>query len=261
MKRLQGVALGVQLNGRKLLDGVDFSLARGEMLGLIGPNGAGKSTLLRLLAGLLPHFDGALNLDGQPLAALPVEARARRIAYLAQNGPVHWPLPVERLVALGRLPHLPPWRRGGEHDHEVIERVLRDTDLLPLRHRTFDTLSGGERARVLLARALASEPEILLADEPVAALDPAHQLEVMERLRRHCGDGGAVAVVLHDLPLAAHYCDRLQLLHRGRCVADAPPQEVLQGENLSRVYGLRFNENATEGLALPWRLLRTPSDG
>jgi iron complex transport system ATP-binding protein len=253
-KGLHGEGLEVRLNGHFLLQGVEFHLRPGEMLGLIGPNGAGKSTLLRLLAGLLPCATGRLRLDGEALDALAPENRARRVAYLAQNGPVHWPLPVERLVALGRLPHLPPWGRAAPRDREVIERVLADTDLLPLRRRPFDTLSGGERARALLARALAVEPEVLLADEPVAALDPAHQLEVMELLRRHCQGGGAVVVVLHDLPLAAHYCDRLQLLHRGAAVACDRPGAVLQADNLRRVYGLCPNASGDGWLDLPWRL-------
>jgi iron complex transport system ATP-binding protein len=254
MRLLEGEGLEVRLNGHCILQRVGFHLQRGEMLGLIGPNGAGKSTLLRLLAGLLPQSAGRLRLDGQALDQLPPEQRARRIAYLAQNGPVHWPLPVERLVALGRLPHLPPWGEAGEGQRQVIERVLRDTDLLPLRRRPFDTLSGGEKARVLLARALAVEPEVLLADEPVAALDPAHQLEVMDLLRRHCRAGGAAVVVLHDLPLAAHYCDRLQLLHRGESVACDTPAAVLQADNLRRVYGLLPNAPGGEWLNLPWRL-------
>ena len=165
-----------------ILDEVDLELGRGEMLGLIGPNGAGKSTLLRLLAGVLTPDAGRITLDGRPFDILSRRERARRIAYLPQLNRVAWPLSVERLVELGRLPHLEPWQHPGPDDRAIIERVIVQTDLLALRQRAFDTLSGGEQARVLLARALVTEPDILLADEPVAALDPAHQLDVMELL-------------------------------------------------------------------------------
>lgn len=255
---LLGESISLSRDGRPILDDVEIRLARGEMLGLIGPNGAGKSTLLRILAGVLEADEGALLLNDKPLASLSRQERARRIAYLPQLSSIAWPLSVERLVELGRTPHLEPWQHPGPGDRAIIERVIVQTDLLALRHRPFDTLSGGEQARVLLARALVSEPDILLADEPVAALDPAHQLDVMQLLSEHCETGQSVIVVLHDLTLAAHYCHRLQLLLEGATLADGEVDEVLTDDNLADAYAIELVESDNGGyppFVLPWRRL------
>jgi iron complex transport system ATP-binding protein len=239
MSLLQGFELGLSLGRQLILEEVDIELRAGEMLGLIGPNGAGKSSLLKLLAGLLEPNTGRLQLDHRDYRQIPLEQRAQRIAWLAQQGELHWPMTVENLVALGRTPHLSPWQRPREKDRAVVERILVQSDLTALRERPCDTLSGGERARVLLARALAAEPQILLADEPVAALDPAHQLDMMELLSMHCKRGRGVIVVLHDLALAAHFCQRLQLLHDGKNLAIGNSAQVLNPENLQRAYRIR----------------------
>jgi len=255
---LYGESLALSRNGRPILEGVEIELSRGEMLGLIGPNGAGKSTLLRILAGVLQPDAGQLWLDGKPLAELSRGERARRIAYLPQSSGVAWPLSVERLVELGRIPHLESWQRPGPRDRSVIERIIVQTDLLALRQRSFNTLSGGEQARVLLARALVTEPDILLADEPVAALDPAHQLDVMQLLSDHCEAGQSVIVVLHDLTLAAHYCHRLQLLYQGATLDEGAPEDVLSEENLATAYAIELaglGETEFSPFALPWRRL------
>jgi iron complex transport system ATP-binding protein len=256
---LYAESLTLSREGRPILEEVDISLSRGEMLGLIGPNGAGKSTLLRLIAGVLQADTGQLWLDGKPLHEYTRRERARRIAYLPQLSEIAWPLSVERLVELGRLPHLEPWQRPGRNDRTIIERVIVQTDLLHLRQRAFNTLSGGEQARVLLARALVTEPDILLADEPVAALDPAHQLDVMQLLTDHCEAGQSVIVVLHDLTLAAHYCHRLQLLYEGATLADGTEDEVLTEDNLADAYAIelvgRDEEGAYAPFSLPWRRL------
>lgn len=236
MRLLDGHNLSLNLGGRPILKQVDLSLAKGEMLGLIGPNGAGKTTLLRLLAGLAMPDEGRLQLEQQPYHAIDVESRAKKIAYLSQSGTAHWPLTVERLIELGRIPHLGSWQNPNQQDEAIIRDIMLQTDTQHLKERSFDTLSGGERARVLLARALVTEPEILLADEPVAALDPAHQLDVMALLQRHCSGGGSVVVVLHDLSLATHYCHRLQLLLDGSVVAAGSAAEVLTESNLKRAY-------------------------
>jgi iron complex transport system ATP-binding protein len=162
------------------------------------------------------------------------------------------------LVELGRAPHLESWQHLGPEDRAIIERVIVQTDLLAFRHRPFDTLSGGEQARVLLARALVTEPDILLADEPVAALDPAHQLDVMQLLSDHCEAGQSVIVVLHDLTLAAHYCHRLQLLYEGTTLADGDVDAVLTDDNLATAYAIELVEPEETGFApfeLPWRRL------
>jgi iron complex transport system ATP-binding protein len=258
MSMLQARGISLHIDGKSILESVDLKLEAGELLGLIGPNGAGKSTLLRMLAGLPGLATGSIQLNGKELLQMGAKERARNIAYLAQDHQVHWPLMVERLVELGRLPHLGSWQRPTDIDMQIINRVMQQTDVEQLRQRVFDTLSGGEAMRVLLARALAGEPTILLTDEPVAALDPAHQLDVMQLLQHHCRSGGAAVVVLHDLALASHFCDRLQLLHSGRTVAVGTPATVLTEDNLRDVYGIRVNPDftaTTEAFSLPFREL------
>ena len=254
MNRLQGQQLSVTLGGEPILHALPFGLGAGEMLGLIGPNGAGKSTLLRLLAGLLTPDSGSISLDDVDFHDLSPQVRARRISYLAQSGTTHWPMSVERIVELGRLPHLSSWQKPAQRDGEIVQRVMQQTDVIQFKDRRFNTLSGGERARVLLARALVTEPEILLADEPVAALDLAHQLEVMSLLNTFCKEGGAVVVVLHDLCLAAHYCHRLLLLNQGRVLADGSPEEVLNESDVGQAFGIRMRQG--EGLMTPSFSLR-----
>ena len=257
MKQLHADQLSISLGGHQILQSLSFNLQSGEMLGLIGPNGAGKTTLLRLLAGLLKPDSGTISLDDVSYTKLSPQLRARKMAYLAQSGTAHWPMTVERIVALGRLPHLSDWQKPGEDDRQIIQRVMAQTDLKGFEQREFNTLSGGERARVLLARALVAEPEILLADEPVAALDLAHQLEMMTLLKQFCNQGGAVVVVLHDLRLAAHYCHRLQLLTHGSELANGPPAEVLSESNMERAFGIHIREEAgsiSTAFTLPWEI-------
>ncbi|MCU7934450.1 MAG: ABC transporter ATP-binding protein [Candidatus Thiodiazotropha sp. (ex Dulcina madagascariensis)] len=258
MNLLRGESLSVSRQGRPILTAVDITLNRGEMLGLIGPNGAGKSTLLRLLAGVIEADEGILSLEDKPISAITHRERARRIAYLPQLSEIAWPMSVERLVELGRIPHLDPWQHPGPRDRAIIEHVMVRTDLQPFRQRAFNTLSGGEQARVALARALVTEPDILLADEPVSALDPAHQLDVMTLLSEHCQSGQSVIVVLHDLSLAAHYCHRLQLLHQGGTLAVGNAEAVLTPGNLEMAYAIAMNqppEETQSPFRLPWRRL------
>lgn len=256
MSLLQASNISLSIDDSSILNKVGLELNAGELLGLIGPNGAGKSTLLRSIAGLTQLDSGTILLDECNLLEMQPKARAHKIAYLAQDGPVHWPLIVERLVELGRLPHLDGWQQPSSQDMELISRVMQQTDVEHLRGRIFDTLSGGEAMRVLLARALVTEPLILLADEPVAALDPAHQLDVMQLLQDHCNAGGAAVVVLHDLALASHFCHRLQLLNSGRTVAVGDPATVLSKENLGEVYGIRVRTDfasTSDAFSLPWQ--------
>jgi len=252
--------LHISYGSETILAGAALSMAPGEMVGLIGPNGAGKSTLLRCLAGLTRPRRGRVTLSGRPLDGVPRRELARHLGFLAQSGAVHWPLTVERLVLLGRLPHLGPWQRPGPADLAAVDRALTQCDVLDLRHRNVMTLSGGERARALLARALAAEPALLLADEPVAGLDPYHQLQVMELLNASAAAGTGILVVLHDLTLAARFCNRIALLNQGRIVADGPPAEVLRPEWLEAAYHVRMAEVRLQGhrLQLPWS--RLPQD-
>ena len=231
-------AVHVRLGGRKAVRSVSASLRGGSLVGGIGPNGAGKSTLVRAALGLLPLAGGGVLLDGRPLAALPRKMLARRLAYLPQGQMLHWPLAVERLVALGRLPHLAPFSKLGAGDEAAVEAAMRRADVLPFRNRNALALSGGERARLALARPDAVEADGLIVDEPLASLDPGHQIDVMELLRAEAGRGALVVAVLHDLSLAARHCDRLLLLHEGELVADGTPAEVLRTDLLAAVYGI-----------------------
>ena len=218
-------ARDVRLEGR--LAGITARLEPGTITAICGPNGAGKSSLLQALAGLLP-VAGDLLLDGEALACLYPRERAQRIGYLPQQGEVAWDLSVRSLVSLGRLPH------GGGAD--AVERTLAALDLAGLAHRPVSTLSGGERARVLLARVLAGEPRWILADEPLAALDLAHQLAILTILRDAATAGAGVVLVLHDLPLAMNHADRVIVLDRGEVATDGPPSEALSASVLARAW-------------------------
>jgi iron complex transport system ATP-binding protein len=235
---LRGDKLGVSFGDAEILKNVSLTVDRGEIVGLVGPNGAGKTTLLKLLAQLLEADGGQVFWNDAPIAALDERARSRALAYLAQGAPAHWPLPVEKLVELGRIPHLAWWQGLATADRDAVDRALVDAEVAHLRERLVTTLSGGERTRVLLARVFATGPQLILADEPVASLDPYHQLHVMSLLQGHARGGGAVLVVLHDLNLAARYCDRLVLLDEGQVRAEGVPREVLADTALAEAYGV-----------------------
>ena len=239
---LQVRGLAAVAAGTTILHELDLQLDAGELVGVIGPNGAGKSTLLRCLAGIDTPSAGTLLLDSAPLVdagtlttTKPAQ-RARLIAWLEQRPQLHWPLRVEQVVALGRL----PWRSspGTARDCAAIQHSLARCGLQALRQREFPSLSEGEKLLVNLARVLAVEARVLLADEPTAALDPRQQLRVMDLLQQEAGSGKAVLAVLHDLTLAARYCSRLLLLHQGRIVAQGKAEQVLTSVNLAEVYGI-----------------------
>lgn len=246
---LEARGLARAIGRHRLVDDASLEVRAGELVGLIGPNGAGKSTLVSMLAGLDAPQAGEVLLDGRPLRALPPRERAREIGWLEQIPTVHWPVSVERLVALGRIPHLRARDRVSAADLAVIDDALERTDCTALRARTVTTLSGGERTRVLLARVLAGEPRLVLADEPVAALDPSHQLQTMELLRDFARGPRACVAVLHDLSIASRWCDRLYLMHRGRIETHGAPHEVLDARRLREVYGI---EAVTGHDEVPW---------
>ena len=238
MVTIRALDLSVRLGRHPAVSGVSAALEPGQLVGIIGPNGAGKSTLIRALLGLVRAASGAVSIDDTPITSLSRKDVARRVAYLPQGQTLHWPLLVERLVALGRMPHLGPLSRLSPEDEAMIDAALARADVLHLKGRIATELSGGERARVLLARALAVGAPALIADEPLAALDPGHQLDVMDLLKGEARAGSLVVTVLHDLGMAARYCDRLLLMDKGRLVADGRPMEVLTEQRLAEVYGI-----------------------
>lgn len=238
-----------------VLDTLSTGFDKGQLIGLIGPNGAGKSTLLRVLASLQKADSGRVLLEAADVESYSKTQLAKKMTYLPQTGVCHWPLTVERLVSLGRFPHQDNHQLSSE-DQQAIERALKQTDCAHLIGRTVNTLSGGERARVMLARALATEADVLLADEPIVALDPRHQIEVMGLLKELAQQGKTVIVVLHELHLAMRYCDQLILLDKGKKVSEGLPDDVLTPANLEAVYGVGalFGSYKNSNWLLPWEI-------
>jgi len=234
---------------------VSVTIGGGELTGIVGPNGSGKSTLLRVLCGLLRPRTGEVTLDGRPLPSYTGIERARRMAFLPQAVNPAFALSVFEVVCLGRYPHVGALGALRLRDKEVANRCLRETETEALRSRDFMTLSGGERQRVLLASILAQEPNLLLLDEPTSALDIHHQIEIFALLERLAGEGYGVAVVTHDLNLAARFCSRLLLLSGG---AEPPvlgaPRDVLAEALLSQAYGasIRVGDHPEAGTPLVW---------
>jgi cobalamin transport system ATP-binding protein len=233
--RLRGVT--VELGGRAVVDRVDADVADGEWVALIGPNGAGKTTLLRALARLVP-FAGEIELDGRPLAEFGRGELARLIAVVPQEPSTPPWMTVAEYVLLGRTPHLGPLAKEGARDREAAARALARLDLLAFVERRLGTLSGGEKQRVVVARALAQEAAIVLLDEPTAALDIGHQQQALDLLDGLRAESGLTLVAaMHDLTLAAQYADRMVLLDGGQVVADGAPTEVLTAPVIARHYG------------------------
>ena len=254
--RLDGVA--ARLGTREVLERIDLTLDTGEVVGVIGPNGAGKSSLLRAVAGLLAVTRGEVRWHEQPLKALSALARARAIGYLPQGPQIGWPLSVREVVALGRRPHAGVADRAA--DAQAIATALDEFALHEFAAREARTLSGGEQMRVHLARLHAGQHELLLVDEPTAALDPRAQLQVLAALRAFARQGRGVLLVLHDLALAARYCDRLLVLANGRPVACDSPARALNDARLADIFGVRGlwqRDDQTEAL-LGITALRSP---
>ncbi|WP_210496215.1 ABC transporter ATP-binding protein [Microvirga antarctica] len=238
MTRLIARDLTVRLGRREALSGVDLSLPAGRLVVVVGPNGAGKTTLLRALAGLAPPHRGAVLLDAVPVLSMPARERARAIAYLAQGGAIAWPIPVADVVALGRLPHGEAPDSLSAAGRDAVADAIAAVGLGGFETRSATALSGGERARVLLARALATRAPVLLVDEPIAALDPRHELIVLDVLRAQATAGTLVVAVMHNLTLAARYADAIVLLDRGRLTAHAAPAEVFTPDRLAESFGI-----------------------
>lgn len=239
MAELLAKNITVRAAGAVLVERASFELRQGKLVALLGPNGVGKSTLLRAVLGFAATAGGTATLDGSPVTALSPMARARNISYLPQQRPLAWPNTVRDVVALGRFAHGAALGRLGKTDADAVERALTACDLQALSERQVDTLSGGELARVHFARASAAEAPLLLADEPVAALDPRHQLKIIELIRDFVDGGGGALVVLHDVALAASFADRLLWMQAGRIIADGPPADTLDDARMASVYGVR----------------------
>lgn len=241
--------VSVTIRGRAILDGITATIAAGHLVALVGPNGAGKSTLLKAIVGLCEPSRGSVSFTDDGAAALidPSE-RARRLAYLPQERILAWPMRTRAIVALGRLPHAQARTGETAADSAAIDAAMRAMDIANLAARPVNELSGGERARVLVARALAQEPDILIADEPSAALDPRHQIDLFETLRKRAASGRIVVAALHDLTAAARYAGTVILMDGGRIAAIGPPRQVLTPELLRRVYGIEAHTIDVAGL-------------
>ncbi|MBT3786883.1 MAG: ABC transporter ATP-binding protein [Alphaproteobacteria bacterium] len=264
MSKLEANDISVTFGDNKVLENVSFSVERGSFVGLVGANGSGKSSLLRSVLGIIKSPTGNVVIDGQPTSEMTPRQIASKVAYAPQGAEMHWMLPVERLVGIGRTPHLAPWSKPTQADMDVVEHALEVTDMIGLRHRIATTLSGGEKARALLARAIAVGAPYLLADEPVAALDPYHQLQVLDILAEMAQQDHGIVIVLHDLSLAQRYCDRIFLLHDGDVLAKGTPDEVFTDQRLDQAYGVRMartEHNGTSFLTLIDRSDRTVLPG
>lgn len=251
--------LDVTLGGRRVLHGISAHFAPGRITAVLGPNGSGKTTLVRSLAGLVEIDAGQVRLGERIIARVPPRERAQLIGYLPQDGTAHWNVNVRELVALGRLPHRAPFVGPGLEDQAEISAALAATDAMHLADRRVQELSGGERARVLLARVMAGAPRWLLADEPLAALDPAHQFGMLAQLRGLAATGMGVVIVLHDLAQAGRIADDVVILNQGRVVAAGSRDEALTIESLREAFGVEsLMIEVEEGVVLPVLTGRTP---
>lgn len=228
-------AVAVDLSGRRIVSEVTLGVGEGEVVGLIGPNGSGKSTLLRTVYRMLRPVAGWVSISGDDVWRLSARESARRTAVVVQEPTVEFDFLVREIVAMGRLPHKGALERDNRTDDEIVDDALERVEIARLAHRSFVTLSGGEKQRCLVARALVQQPQLLVMDEPTNHLDIRYQLDILELVR---GLGVTTLVTLHDLNLAAHYCGRLYLLDQGRIVATGSPTEVLTPEHIDPVFGV-----------------------
>ncbi|HPF45578.1 MAG: ABC transporter ATP-binding protein [Alphaproteobacteria bacterium] len=239
--------LHISLEGQKILSDVSLDVRSGKLVGLIGPNGAGKSILLKSILGVIDKKDGEITLDGKDISDWPLMEKARKISYAAQGAPVHWPLTVGHLVSLGRIPHLSPWQSTTREDQILTLEAMKKTNVDHLSMRITTTLSGGERARVMLARAIVTGAEFLLADEPIESLDPYHQIQILNILKELTQNGHGVLLIIHDLNFAQKYCDELILLDKGKVVASGQPSDVLNDRNLQNTYRIKASRFLKDG--------------
>ncbi|MDP6665625.1 MAG: ABC transporter ATP-binding protein [SAR202 cluster bacterium] len=239
-------------NNRPVLDGFNFRAAKGELVGLVGPNGTGKTTLLRLLSGVLRPLGGSVMILGEETRRMPTSERARLVSVVPQDPRTPMGLTAFDLVLLGRNPHLGLLQWEGRRDAEIAMHSMALTGTDDLAQRRFENLSGGEKQRVLIALALAQQVPVMLLDEPTSNLDIAHQPAVMELLADLKREAkGAVVVAMHDLTLAAQFCDRIVIIHKGRNFAEGPPAKVLTEQNIEAVYGTKVRVMSHPDTGMP----------
>jgi iron complex transport system ATP-binding protein len=238
--RLSADNLSVGYHGRSILSRISFSVSKGEFLTLVGPNGAGKTTLLKTLAALIKPLSGTILLDSKPLETFSSYERAAKIGYVAQGSSIHWPFTVYELVSQGRFPSRGWFGSESPADKLAIEEALEITDLYSYRERLVTELSGGELQRVLIARALAQKPELLLLDEPVSHLDIRYQIGVMELLQKLVSQGLSAIISLHDLNLASLYASTVSLVAQGGIVKHGTVKEVLRPDILQEAYNINL---------------------
>ena len=235
---------------KHILQSLDANAKPGELIALIGPNGSGKSTLLKTLCGIITPSSGRITLNDKNIRDLSLKMRARNIAYLAQSREALPSMSVEEVVRLGRAPYRGSLGKISPEGEAAISSALSRTQSDVFKSRRFDSLSGGEQARVLLARALTVQAPVLLADEPIAALDPFYQLSMMEILKAEAASGKTVITALHDLSLAAQFADRIWMMHEGKIIASGTSEEALNAENLKRVFGIKLPKGGFKALEL-----------
>jgi iron complex transport system ATP-binding protein len=231
---------------KPVLHDISCKLEGGQLIALLGTNGVGKSSLIRAIAGL-SAYTGEICLGNKSIHQIKRSEYAKQVAYLAQRQAIYWDLSVEQVIYLGRLPHLPSlpsWKGYTAKDSQIVQQVMQETETYALAQRPITQLSGGEQARVLLARAMAVQAKVLLADEPITSLDPYHQLRMMELLQQYAAQGNLVLVVLHDFSLVANFCQQVLLLHQGYLLAQGPPNTVLNTHNLATVYRIQTTDKA-----------------
>ncbi|MYD74246.1 MAG: ABC transporter ATP-binding protein [Chloroflexi bacterium] len=246
-------SLSVSVDAAILLDRVDVSAEAGQFVGLIGPNGAGKSTLLRAISNVLSYQEGSVSLHGADLTTLPAREVAELLALVPQIAPYTQGFTAFELVLMGRYPHLGRFQVEGQSDDRIARNAMRLTETDQFETRTIETLSGGERQRVFLARAVAQQPQVLLLDEPTSNLDILHQLKILTLVRQLVDDGLTAIAAIHDLNLAARFCDRLVLISGGRVVADGQAEDVLTPEMIESAFGVEsaiYREPVTGALAI-----------